>query len=82
MKFKYQSGEEIMKGDRVLFHSEPGEVEFVATEPGDPETDWHVKEHGGGIMIHEPKVFGRVFIPADQIDDEEDLTFVGRTECK
>jgi hypothetical protein len=58
---KYQSGEEIRKGDRVLFHSEPGEIELVAEKTiGDPDVDWHIKENGPGVMILEPKFFGRV----------------------
>jgi hypothetical protein len=80
MTFKYQSGEEIKKGDRVLFHGEVGEIEFVAEEPGNPETDWYVKEYGGGVMIREPKVFGSVFIPADQVEETEDLEFVARAD--
>jgi hypothetical protein len=32
MPFTYQSGEEIQRGDRVLFHDEPGEIEFVAAD--------------------------------------------------
>ena len=41
MFVKYQSGEEIRKGDRVLFHGEPGEIEFVAEKlVGDPAVDW------------------------------------------
>ena len=79
MIFRYQSGEEIKKGDRVLFHREPGYIEIVATEPGDPETDWFVQEYGGGVMVVE-KVAGRTFIPADQIEGEEDLEFVSRME--
>ena len=78
MILKYQSGEEIRKGDRVRLHGEPGEIEVVASERGDQETDWYVEEYGGGVMIREPKVFGRVFIPADQLDGTEDLQFVAR----
>ena len=80
MIFRYQSGEEVAKGDRVTFHNEPGEIELVASPPGDPETDWYIKEHGGGIMIRElePKLFGRVFISTDQLDKTEDLQFVAR----
>ena len=38
---KYQSGEQIAKGDRVLFHGEPGEIELVADPlANDPETEW------------------------------------------
>jgi hypothetical protein len=77
---KYQTGEEIRKGDCVLLHGEPGRIELVAAELGDPETDWYVQEHGGGVMIIEV-VAGRTFIPADQIDECEDLEFVSRTDA-
>jgi hypothetical protein len=75
--FRYQSGEEIKKGDRVLFHGEPGDIEFVA-DPliDDPETEWYVKEYGGGAMVVEVKVFGRVFI--SHTEGNEDLVFVAR----
>ena len=76
----YQSDVEIKKGDRVLFHGEPGEIELVASGLGDPETDWYVQEFGGGVMILEPKFFGRAFIPAGQLDTTEDLEFVARGE--
>lgn len=47
---KYQSGEEIRKGDKVLFHGEPGEIEFVADKlVGDPAMDWHMREQGPGV---------------------------------
>jgi hypothetical protein len=80
MILKYQSGEEIKKGDRVLFHREPGQIELVALELGDPETDWFTQEYGGGGMILE-RVSGRTFIPADQIDECEDLEFVSRADA-
>jgi hypothetical protein len=75
--FRYQSGAEIKKGDRVLFHGEPCEIEFVA-DPlvNDPETKWYVQEEGGGVMVVEPKVFGRAFIP--HTEQDEDLIFVSR----
>jgi hypothetical protein len=79
MALKYLSGEEIKKGDHVLFHGEPGQIELVASELGDPETDWFMLEYGGGVMVLE-RVSGRTFIPADQLDDDEDLEFVSRTE--
>lgn len=82
MVFKYESGVEIRKGDRVLFHGEPGEIELVASSKGDPETDSYVQEYGGGVMVVEPKVFGRVFIPADQLEKTEDLEFVARASGK
>ena len=77
MPFRYQSGAEIKKGDRVIFHGEPGEIEFVA-DPlvNDPETEWYVQEYGGGAMVVEPKVFGRAFL--SNTEDEQDLIFVLR----
>ena len=72
----YQSGEEIRKGDRVLFHGEPGEIEFVAGPLADPATDWYVEEYGGGVMVAEPKFFGRAFLTEPHGVD--DLGFVCR----
>jgi hypothetical protein len=73
--FFYQSGEEIRKGDRVLLHGEAGEIECVADPATAPE-DWLVTEHGGGVMILEPKVFGRLFVSDTQ--NYEDLELVSR----
>jgi hypothetical protein len=78
MILKYQSCEEIKKGDRVSFHREAAEIEFVANDPDDTKTDWFLQKFGGGVMIHDPKVSGRTFIPAGQID--EDLEFVSRAD--
>lgn len=52
MILRYQIGEEIKKGDRVLFHGEPGRIELVVVELGDPTTDWFMQEYGGGR--HDP----------------------------
>ena len=75
---KYRSGEEIRKGDHVLFHRNPAEVELVACDPNDPEADWYMQEFGGGVMILDPMVSGCTFIPADQLNEYEDLEFVSR----
>ncbi|MGA9963699.1 MAG: hypothetical protein WBQ10_00705 [Terriglobales bacterium] len=77
MPLKYQSGEEIKKGDHVLFHGEPGAIEFVA-DPlvKDKETEWYVQEYGKGVMVVEPKVFGRAFL--SRTENAEDLIFVSR----
>jgi hypothetical protein len=76
MTFRYQSGEDIQKGDNILFHEEQGEVEFVTTKLGDdPEHDWYIQEFGGGVAIKSPS-FGRVFI--SDVDNTEDLVFVSR----
>lgn len=77
MPLSYMTGEEVKKGDRVLFHGEPGQIELVA-DPSipDPETDWFVQEYGSGVMILEPKYFGRAFVsdPSTHCD----LEFVAR----
>lgn len=80
MILRYRSGEEIKKGDRVLFHRNPAEVELVSSDPDsdDPQSRWHMQEFGGGLLILDPLVSGRTFIPASQIDEYEDLEFVAR----
>ena len=80
MPLKYQSGEEIRAGDSILYAGNPGTIEFVVTErSGDTAVDWYIDEFGGGIMIHEPKLFGSLFLDITQIGDDEDLEFVSRT---
>jgi len=77
---KYRSGEEIRKGDRVLLHGNPAEIEVVACDANDPDpaVAWFVKEFGGGVLVRDPKVFGRLFIDADDLAEYEDLEFVSR----
>jgi hypothetical protein len=77
MPFFYQSGQEIRPDDRVLIiiHGETGEMEFSA-DPAENPDDWHVKEYGGGIMVLELKVFGRIFCTEPEAD--EHLIFVSR----
>jgi hypothetical protein len=81
---KYRSGEEIKKGDRVLFHGNLAEVQLVSCDPNDPDPEvvWHIKEYGGGVLISDPLVSGRTFIPKDQLDEYEDLEFVSREQGK
>jgi len=77
MPFRYRSGEEIKKSDRVIFHEAPGQVEFVADRSvNNPERDWYVQEFGGGVMIIEPNNFGCVFLT--ETENAEDLVFVSR----
>ena len=77
---RYRSGEEIMENDRILFHGSPAKVEFVANDRDDPDPEiaWHIAEHGGGVMILDPMASGRTFIPREDLDDYDDLEFVGR----
>lgn len=62
-------------GDRVLLHDEPGEIETLA-DPAHHPDEWLVKEQGGGAMIVEPKVFGRLFLAEPH--SYNDLRFVSR----
>jgi hypothetical protein len=48
----------------------------------DPQYAWYVQEYGGGIMVFDPTVSGRTFIPADQLSDCEDLEFVSRPKTE
>jgi hypothetical protein len=75
--FTYQSGEELRKGDRITYHGNPREVEFVLVDPtGEAATDWYLEKFpGGGIMIN-AKGFGNVFL--EESDTDEDLEFVSR----
>ena len=81
MSLSYKSGEEIRKGDHGLFLGEPGEIEEVADpDARNAEGDWFLKNEGPGILIREPKVFGRIYINSDAPDapDWDDLSFVSR----
>lgn len=75
MAYTDQSGQEIKPGDKVLFHGESGAVELVADPLSDPH-NWYVTQYGGGVMILESKVFGRVFL--SEPDKENHLEFVAR----
>jgi hypothetical protein len=68
--FIYTTGEDIRKGDRITYHGEPGEVEFVVTGlVGDSEMDWYAQQFpGGGIMVTASR-FGNVFVGVDDIDE-------------
>ena len=77
MALTYQSGEEIQKGDRVTYGGNASTVELVIDGvTGDPEQDWLFEHHGAGVMVVEPKVFGRVYLGAPH--EDEDLHFVAR----
>lgn len=75
---KYRSGEEIRKGDHVLFHGNPAEIELVASNSNDPEAAWYIKEYGGGVIVSDPMVSCRTFIRKESLDEYEDLEFVSR----
>jgi len=77
----YRSGEDILRGDRVLFHGNPAEIELVAIDSNNPEHAWHVREFEGGVLVRDPKVSGCTFIPRDQLAEYEDLEFVSRASA-
>ena len=57
----------------------PAEVEFVCL-PNDPNAAaaWYARRYGSGVLISDPTVSGRTFIPKEQLDEYEDLEFVSR----
>ena len=76
MPLLYTTGEDIQEGDKIRYDGLVGEVELVA-DPAFPEhVAWYVDEFGGGILVAEPTVFGRVFVRLDDI--AEDVVFVAR----
>ena len=77
---RYRSGEEIKRGDRVTFAGKPAQIELVACNIDEPDESWYVSEFGGGVMIAEPMVYGRVFISTDELDETCDLNFVSRAQ--
>ena len=63
MSLRYASGDEIRLGDQVDYAGARGEIELVADpEAAGAKDDWYVQRFGSGVMIVEPKVFGRVFV--------------------
>ena len=75
---KYRSGEQIQKGDHVLFHGNPATVELVALDRNHPEHAWYVQELGGGVLVFDPMSSGSTFIPREDLPEYEDLEFVSR----
>jgi hypothetical protein len=79
LPFFYQSGGQIKPGDRITYHGEPGEIEFVADKlVGDTALDWYVTEQGGGVMIIAEN-FGHVFV--HDTKNDEDLILIARREA-
>ena len=80
MILRYQSGEEIKKSDKVLFHRNSAAVELAASDPLEPDQAWYIREYGGGVMISDPSVSDNTFIDARHIDKYEDLEFVSNAD--
>ena len=79
MALRYETSQEIQQGDRVTYGGNAGVIELVVDGlTGDAEKDWLFETNGAGIMVAEPKVFGRVYLHDPH--EEEDLHFVGRAE--
>ena len=77
--FRYQSGREIRTRDRVTYHGETGEVDFVVIEKtGDPALDWYIEQHPGGGVMLQVSNFGNVFLT--DTDAQEDLLLVRRED--
>ena len=79
MALRYHTGEEIHRGDRVTCGGNAGVIELIVeASTGEPEEDWLFETNGAGIMVAEPKVFGRVYLHDPH--EEEDLRFVARAQ--
>jgi hypothetical protein len=79
MALRYQTGEEIHRGDRVTYGGNAGTIELVVEVlTGELEEDWLFETNRAGIMVAEPKVFGRVYLHDPQ--EDEDLLFVARSQ--
>jgi hypothetical protein len=74
---RYVSGEEILPADRISYHGDFGDVEFVLTgATGNALRDWYLQGFPqGGLMIRTAH-FGRLFVSASAID--YDLLLVSR----
>jgi len=69
MALRYQTGEEVLKGDRVLLHGDSGVIEFVVDPDNtNPDLDWYVQEYGGGVMISQLNHLGSVFVSKPESD--------------
>lgn len=78
MSLTYPTGEEIKKGDLVQYWGGAAQIELVAADPDDPETDWYLREIGEGVMVVGGTA-GRLYIPARYLREEE-LEFVSRRQ--
>ena len=59
MALKYQSGEDICRGDRVTYAGKPDTIELVVEGlSSDSERDWLFENFGAGVRVIEPKLFG------------------------
>ena len=77
--FIYQSGKEVKTGDRITYHGEPGEVQFVVSEKvGDGDLDWYMNGFSEGGFMITVRTFGSVFLTESAIG--EDLQFVSRRD--
>jgi hypothetical protein len=64
---------------RVTYGGNPGVIELVVEAlTGEPEEDWVFETNGAGIMVAEPKAFGRVYLHDPH--EQEDLLFVARAQ--
>jgi hypothetical protein len=73
-RFLYPSGHEVKPGDRIRYHGEPGDVQFVVTEAtGEPSTDWFLEEFPGGGVMLTATGFGSVFLADTHTEDALEL---------
>jgi hypothetical protein len=77
---KYQSGEDVRRGDKVTFGGKAATVELVVVgSNGDPENDWQFETNGPGVLVVEAEpatLFGRMYMRNPEI--KNDLLLVAR----
>ena len=76
-RLQYRTGEVILPGGIVEYFGDPGHVEYVVNGlTGNSEMDWNFRTNGTGVLIVEPRHFGRVYIT--DIENDEKLVFISR----
>lgn len=74
---RYASGADVRIGDVVDYDGLRAEVELVATsESTAPDSEWHFRTHGAGVVLLEPTTFGRVYVT--DVSNAPDLVLVNR----
>lgn len=67
----YESGEPVSKGDRIRYRGEDGTVEFTVSKDDCGDRDPYLDDFpNGGVMLSTSRL-GRVFVPLDQLNEED-----------
>jgi hypothetical protein len=76
MSLRYQTGELVMTGDRVLLDGRAGVIEFLVDPTvDDPSKRWWIENHGKGVLVSQLQDLGSLYTDPEE---DPDLHFVGR----